>query len=111
LRLLEVRHVVAYPLALLVVPLEQPLALRPRPPLRVGGGVVVEDAAVRRPGPRPLERVQVLLPPRLAPRRLVPLVLVDAAVDPAAARRRPVGLQLGVGREGPVGCVPPVDLA
>ena len=48
--------------------------------------------------------------PRLAPRGLVDAVRVDAAVDPAAAARRAVVLQLGVGRQRLAVGVPAVDL-
>ena len=50
----------------------------------------VEDAPVRRPGPAPVGSDERLLPVRLPARGLVDLAGIAAAVDPAAARRRPV---------------------
>ena len=78
------------------IPPDPPLALAPRIAARVGGGAVVHDAAVGRPGPAPLE-----MRPRhagrvgLAPRRevLIPR-RVAAAIDPRSARRRAVVLEL-----------------
>ena len=98
--LLEVGYVEARPLALSAVPPDVALALGPRVPVRIGGGAVVDDSTVRRPGPRPLGRdVALLLPVRLLARGLVDPVLEAAAVDPAAAQRRAVVLQLGIARE------------
>src|SRR5204862_7985578 len=77
----------AGPLALLRVPPDVALALRPGLAVRICGGTVVEDAAVVRPGPAPLLRHPILLGVRLAPGDLVDLILVAAGVDPAAARR------------------------
>ena len=71
------------------VPPDELLALRPRLPVGIRRGAVVEEAPVRRPRPRPLERGVVLLPVRLAPRRLVLAVGEDAAVDPAPAAVEP----------------------
>src|SRR5206468_9165047 len=78
------------------IPPHPPLALAPRIALEVGGGAVVHDAAVGRPGPAPFE-----MRPRhagrvgLAPRRevLVP-GRIAAAIDPRRARRRAVVLEL-----------------
>src|SRR5581483_6530012 len=73
---------------------------RPRLAVGIGGGAVVEEAAVRRPSPRPLGGdVAVLLPVRLLARRLVDPVLEAAGVDPAAAERRAVVLQLRIAGE------------
>src|SRR5207248_9068808 len=69
-------------------------ALRPRLAVGIGGCAVVEQPAVRGPRPRPLGRDVALLPVRLLARRLVHLAGEDAAVDPAAAARRAVRLQL-----------------
>ena len=86
----EVRHVVARPLALLLVPPDVLLALGPRPALGVGRRAVVEHAAVGRPRPRPLGRdpaargVEVA---GFAAPRLVDAVGVAAGVDPAARGR------------------------
>ncbi len=108
--LLEVGDVVPGPLAPLRVPPHQRLPLAPRPALGVGGGAVVQDPPVGRPGPRPLGRHPVLLPARLAAGGLVDAVGVHPAVDPAAAGRGAVGLELLVGGERiPLG-VPAVDL-
>src|SRR5205814_8584907 len=89
---------------------DEALALRPRLPLGIGRGTVVEDAPVRRPCPRPLERRVRLLPVRLSPRGLVLAVAEHAAVDPAPAGRRAVRLQQLVGRERLTLVVPAVDL-
>src|SRR5207237_9924814 len=80
----EVGSIGARPLALRRVPVDELLALRPRLAVRIGGGAIVEDAAVVRPRPGPLLRHPVLLASRLAPRRLVHSVLAAAALDPAA---------------------------
>src|ERR671930_2612592 len=53
---LEIGDVLARPRALLVVPPDVLLALGPRPPVRIGGRAVVDDAAVGPPTPRPLPR-------------------------------------------------------
>src|SRR5699024_6636045 len=92
------------------VPPDELLPLRPGVAVGVGGGAVVEEAAVRGPRPRPLERGVALLPVRLLARRLVLVVAVDAAVDPAAARRGAVGAQELVARERLPLRVSPVDL-
>ena len=111
LRPREVGHVVAGPLALLLVPPDVGLALRPGPAGRVGRSPVVEQAPVGRPRPPPLGGHPALLRARLAAGGLVHAAGEAAAVDPAAAARRAVRLQLGEGRERrPVG-TPPVDLA
>src|SRR5205085_8576643 len=102
--LLEVGYVLAHPLLLTSVPPDVLLALRPRLPLRVGRRAVVEDPPVQRPRPGPLGSDPALLLARVLARRLVLLVPVDAAVDPAAGRGRAVGLQVRVGSERtPVG--------
>src|SRR5438105_14344843 len=64
----EVGGIGARPLALRRVPVDELLALRPRLAVRIGGGAIVEDAAVVRPRPGPLLRHPVLLASRLAPR-------------------------------------------
>src|SRR5690606_20781283 len=91
----EVRVVVAGPAPLLRVPPDVRLARAPRPPGRVGGGPVVEDAPVGRPRPPPLRRHPGLLRTRPAAGRLVDLAGVAATVDPAAAGGRPVVGELG----------------
>src|SRR5690349_7560104 len=72
----------ARPFALLLIPPYVALALGPRPPLRVGRGAVVDDAAVFGPGPTPFIGDPVLLGAGLLAVCLVDAVLVDAAVDP-----------------------------
>ena len=109
--LLEVRDVVPGPASLLLVPPDVAFPLRPRLAGRVGRGAVVEDATVRGPRPRPLERHPALLPVRRATGRAVLVAGMDPAIDPAAARRRAVGLQLGEGRERATLRVDTVDLA
>ena len=94
----EVGDVVADPLALLLVPPDVLFPLGPGLALGVGGGPVVEDAAVRGPGPAPLVRRRGLLRPRLAPPGLVDAAGVGAGVDPTTARRRAVVLELGEAR-------------
>src|SRR6202044_3906345 len=93
----KVRHVIARPLLLVLIPPDVTLALRPRFTVRIGAGPVVEDPPVRGPRPRPLRRDD---PARSAdvpgdpPTRLIDPVLVNAGVDPAAAGRRAVAVQL-----------------
>src|SRR6185437_16591252 len=82
----------------------------PRLAVRVGGGAVVEDPPVRRPGPAPLVRDPVLLLAGLAARGLVDAAGVDAAVDPAAAGGGTVPVQLLVGGERVAVAVEAVDL-
>ena len=94
----------------LLVPPDQRLALAPRLAVGVGRGAVVQDPPVGRPGPAPLRRDPALLGSRLAPRGLVHAVGADAAVDPAAAGRGAVGLELGVGGQRLAVGVPAVDL-
>src|SRR5205085_5594511 len=107
----EVGSVDARPLALLRLPPDELLALRPRLAVRIGGGAVVEDAAVVRPRPGPFLGHPVLLASGLSPRGLVDAVLAAAAIDPATASRRAVRLQLGVGGERvAIEDGPPVDL-
>src|SRR5205807_3034440 len=95
LRPREVGDVVAGPRALLLVPPDVGLPLRPGLPRRVGRRPVVEQAAVGWPGPSPLRRDPALVQARLAAGGLVHAASEAAAVDPATARGRPVGLQLG----------------
>src|SRR5690606_21659477 len=78
------------------VPPQVGLPLAPRPAFRVRRGPVVEDAAVARPRPPPLRRHPRLLAAWPSPGRLVDPAGVAAAVDPAAARRAAVVLQLRV---------------
>src|SRR5207248_1157981 len=80
------------------------LALRPRIALGIRRGPVVDDPGVLRPRPSPFARDPVLLGMGLLSSRLVDAFLVDAAVDPRAARCRAVGLELVVaGQERSVG--------
>src|SRR5205807_8764446 len=71
-------------------------ALRvPRPALRVGGSAVVEDAPVCRPGEGPVRiHAQARGILRAPARGVVARLGVDAGMDPAAAARRPIVLQL-----------------
>src|SRR5206468_2491646 len=93
-----------------LVPPDEPLPLRPRLPVGIRGGAVVEHAAVRRPRPRPLGGREALLPVRLPPRRLVDPVRERAAVDPATAARGAVGFEPLVPREQLPLLVPAADL-
>src|SRR6202011_151424 len=101
--------VVARPFALLLVPPHKLLALTPGLPVRPRGGAVVEDAAVRRPSKGPAMGVDS---GRLAPVGPVfPRLGKDARVDPAAARRGPVRLQVRkAANELAIGDRPAVDL-
>src|SRR5436305_86098 len=85
---------VTQPAALLLVPPHELLPLRPGPAVGIGRGAVVHDAAVGGPGEAPLGLQRVV-----GPLALAGAVAVrrgeDAAVDPAAARRRAVVLQFG----------------
>ena len=110
LLLLEVRRVRARPLLLLLVPPDELLPLRPRLAVGIGRRAVVEQSPVGRPRPRPFEGGVVLLPVRLLACGLVLVLGVDAAVDPAAARRRPVRAQQLVRGERLAGGVAAVDL-
>src|SRR5215210_4311757 len=88
----EVGDVVADPLALLLVPPDVLLPLGPGLAIGIGGGPVVEDAAVRGPGPAPLVRRLGLLRQGLAPPGLVDAFGVGAGVDPTTTGRRAVVL-------------------
>ena len=89
---LEVRPVKAHPEALLGIPPDELLPLRPGPALGIGRGAVEEDATVIGPGEPPvrLERI-VGTPPLACP--VAARLGEDAAVDPDAACRRAVVLQ------------------
>src|SRR5690606_32204365 len=104
----------ADPPALLLVPPDVALALAPRAPLGVGGGSVVEDAAVQRPCPAPVVGYLVLLAAGRAVRRAVDPTGEDTRVDPAPAGRGAVGSHVGEGFQqlpGPLtGEVVAVDL-
>src|SRR5690348_13543107 len=99
---LEVGHVVAGPGALAIVgagiPPDQLLALGPRVAVRIGGGAVVEDAPVRRPGEAPARVIGVLAGgvAVAAGGQIHPFLRDVAAIDPAAASRAAVVLQRGV---------------
>src|SRR5205807_8309901 len=95
------------PRALVRVPPHVALALGPGLSVGVGGRAVVEDPRVLRPRPPPLARDPVLLGARPATRGLVHPVGVDSRMDPRAARRRAVGLEVVVaGAERAVGLTP-----
>src|SRR6266571_1190450 len=83
LALVEVRDVVSRPLFLLLIPPNKFLALAPGLAIGPGGGAVVDDANVVRPGKAPAVSVKIT---GLA---FVGLVLaclrINAGVDPAAA--------------------------
>ncbi len=70
------------------------LPLRPGPALRIGGGAVVHDAAIVRPGEAPVRLHRVVGDFAVAG-AIAARLGKDAAVDPAAARRRSVVLQVG----------------
>src|SRR4029453_15611349 len=57
----EVRHIVAGPSSLLLVPPDQGLALAPRPAVRIRRRPVVEPPPVGGPSPSPLRRHPALL--------------------------------------------------
>src|SRR5215212_410312 len=97
----EVGDVLADPLALLLVPPDVLFLLGPGFALGVGGGPVVEDAAVCGPGPAPLVRRRGLLRPRLAPPGLVDALGVGARVDPTSTGRRAVVFELGEAADRP----------
>src|SRR5690606_33763985 len=90
---LEVDAVVALPGALRLVPPDEALALRPGAPLGIGGGAVVEHAAVVRPGEGPAAMgARPVRAVRLAHARLVVALFGKAAaIEPAAAGGGAVG--------------------
>src|SRR3984957_13118311 len=92
---LEIRFVLSHPATLLCVPPDQFLALRPRPPLGVGRGAVVQHADIVRPGEAPL-RLDWVIRDLAFVGTVAARLREDAAIDPAAARRRAVVLQLRV---------------
>ena len=92
---LEVRFVESDPAPLLGVPPDQFLAFRPGPPLGVGRGAVVQDADIVRPGEAPF-RLEWVIRDLAFVRPVAARLGEDAAVDPAAACRRAVVLQLRV---------------
>src|SRR5438093_2933647 len=94
--LLEVGDVEPRPLAVLLVPPDVLLPLRPRLPVGIGRGAVVEDPPVCGPRPGPLGRDVALLPVGLLPRGLVDPVLEAAAIDPTATERRAVRVELRI---------------
>ena len=96
LRRLEIGHVRPDPFLLLLIPVQQPLALRPRLAVGIGRGAVVHVAAIGRPGPGPVEmRARTLRPVGAARARpVVVLLREDAAVEPGAAGGAAVVLQL-----------------
>ncbi len=88
-----IRHVEADPGS--AVPLDKLLALRPGLAVHVAGRAVVQDAPVDRPRPRPVRRkATVARVGVVPPGHLVALLGEASRVDPAAASRRPVILQL-----------------
>src|SRR5262249_16253256 len=91
LRLREVGNVVAAPLPFRFIPPDEFLALTPRLAVRRRRTSVVEDAAIEQPPESPSVSIGTA---RLALLRFVLVRVVDAGVDPAAAARRAVTLQL-----------------
>src|SRR5690606_3834980 len=90
-----VRHVGAGPALGLGIPPDQLLAFRPGFALGVGGGAVVEDATVRRPGEGPvLVLLRVVRVAVVAPRHQVALLGPGTAEDPAARGGTAVILEL-----------------
>src|SRR5207237_4694346 len=81
----EVRHVLARPTLLLLIPPDVLLTLAPGFALRVGAGAVVHHAAISRPGETPVE-VDVLAGIGLTLGCAVAAFFrVDAAIYPATA--------------------------
>src|SRR2546429_6661861 len=81
------------------IPPDQLLLLAPRLAVEIGGGAVVEDAAVRRPRETPAVCQVVGAVGRLARGRLVDELAVralhgDARIDPATGRRLAVVREL-----------------
>ena len=95
----HVRHVGTRPPVVLLVPPHILLAFRPRLPIGVGRGAVVQDATVGRPCPSPFGGHPVLLRARPTTAGLVDALCVATAVDPTTTPRRPVVLELGVGAQ------------
>src|SRR5258708_37631490 len=85
----EVGDVVACPLPFRLIPPNELLPLAPRRSVGRGGGAVVEDAPVHRPGITPSVRI---LPFGSAAIRFV-LAVVNTRVDPAAGGSRAVGFE------------------
>src|SRR5262249_61217844 len=83
----EVGHVVAGPGLLLGVPPDVAFALRPRPAFGIGGGAVVHEAPVGRPGPAPFGSHPALLAGPAAARPLGLVLGVDPRLQPPAAGR------------------------
>ncbi len=90
----EVGLIVADPAALLLIPPDVSLAIRPRSALGIGTGAVVHDAAIVRPGEAPFRLHRISGDAPIA-RPIAARLGKDAAVNPAAACRRAVVLQLG----------------
>src|SRR5262249_45975199 len=112
---LEVGDVEPHPLLLRLVPPDPLLSIAPRSSLRVGGGAVVHDAAVRRPRGAPAE-LRAPRAPRIGPllrRAVLPGRRKHAAVDPRCAGRGSVVLEIAESRHVPGGVagVVAVDLA
>src|SRR5260370_14590626 len=83
----EIRHVEARPATGGSVPPDVLLSLRPGLAGRVGGGPVVEDAPVARPGPSPLWLDGIVRGAHPATRHVLPCCGKHARVNPDAARR------------------------
>src|SRR6266536_2757030 len=85
---LEVRHVYAGPLLLLLVPPDVLLAFRPGATLRISRGAIVQDAPVGGPGKAPLqERIPLWI---TRGGTVIARLWVDPAVNPRAAGRTAV---------------------
>jgi hypothetical protein len=97
--LVKVRHIMAGPLAALIIPPHQRFALAPRTSLWISRSAVVQNPAVGRPYPAPLQGVFILVQTGLAARRLVDPIGVDTAVNPATTRGGAVRLRLQVTAE------------
>src|ERR1051326_9166588 len=106
----KIRYVVAGPCLALRVPPDVALALAPWFAVRIGGGAVVENAAVGRPRVAPVQAYPVIT---LAVASAVATLLrIDSAVDPAATRGGPIVLERGEAwYQLAVGDSPAVDLA
>src|SRR5260370_3850333 len=97
------------PVAGLVVPPDQRLALAPRLAFEIGRGPVVQDPPVEGPRPAPFRCDPALLGTRLAAGGLVPPARPPTPREPEAPPRGPVHLSLRGGGPPPPPPTPPLD--